>query len=299
MFAILIVISYFTQPSSAQCPAGTYFLTSTSLCTSCPAGTYIERHGSTACTSCAFGYYSVGGASWCATCNVGTFSPPASTTCLSFDVGIGATVSNEEELKAAVQIPGNIVNIGCDIYLTSSLIIEAISTKIYGNGYSLNGQNYVRVLYINTDSVVEINGLTITNGYAQQGAGIYNLGTLTLTNSFACSNAAGSTSGVVWGGAIDNLGALYMVGCILTDNTVTAGSGQGGWGGGIVNFGALTLTSCYVTWNTANYGGGLYNEGTLLMSNCYITNNSGYGGGISNLGDELGHFQLRFRCEWN
>lgn len=161
-----------------------------------------------------------------------------------------------------------------------------------------------RTLTLN-DSIISNNGLS--NGpilgppgsgpTSGDGGGIYNVGTLTLTNTLISGNAAGS------GGGLNNLGTATVTKSSFQKNSAAgfffAGPSQGG-GGGIANSGTLTLTDSSLSGNTASIGGGLFNTDYLLptvraraaavptvtITNTTITNNNGsfVGGGIANIG---------------
>ncbi|ODV40076.1 Calx-beta domain-containing protein [Microcystis aeruginosa] len=133
-------------------------------------------------------------------------------------------------------------------------------------------------------------GVTLNNLYISSkggGRGIYNDGTLTLTNSTITGNTAN-----VGGGGIYNDGTLTLTNSTISGNTAT-------YGGGIWNRETLTLNNNTISGNTANYGGGIYNglpyyyngeRGTLTLNNNTISGNtairsgvgSGVGGGIYN-----------------
>ena len=96
-----------------------------------------------------------------------------------------------------------------------------------------------------------LSGLTITNGYANYGGGIY------------CFNNSSPK---------------------ITNCTIT-GNGAGGYGGGIYCFNnsSPTISNCIITGNSAEYGGGIACVlGNPVITNCAITNNwANYGGGIA------------------
>jgi hypothetical protein len=84
--------------------------------------------------------------------------------------------------------------------------------------------------------------LTISNGHGGLGGGIYNAGTLTVSN------------------------------CTLSGNSA------GGAGGGIENLETLTVSNCTLSGNSAFYGGGIRNVvalgGTLALNNTIVANNT-------------------------
>ncbi len=164
---------------------------------------------------------------------------------------------------------------------------------------------------------VEMSGLTIRNGTAEGGGGIYSNYTLTLTNSTVSGNSAYYGGGIAGNYATltnstvsDNSatygGGIYSYGTLtLTDSTVSGNSGGGIYsghgtltvsnstvsgntattnGGGIASeWGTLTLTSSTVSGNSASYGGGIYSSGgSLTVSNSTVSaNTASTGGGIA------------------
>jgi CSLREA domain-containing protein len=108
-----------------------------------------------------------------------------------------------------------------------------------------------RVLHIvNANATVEISGVTIQNGnlpYADQGAGIHNVGTLTLSDSIVKDNSTTDKGGGIYNGGTLN----------LSDSTISTNSAYSG--GGFYNIGQLMLSDTTISDNDAEYGAGLYN----------------------------------------
>jgi predicted outer membrane repeat protein len=151
---------------------------------------------------------------------------------------------------------------------------------ITGPGQSLltiDAQHKSQVFVINS-LAASLSGLTVTNGYTLYGSGggIYNQGTLTVSNCTISSNTSNS------GGGICNQGTLTVSSCTLSSNSSNTG-------GGIYSQGTLTVSNCTLFGNTANEGGGgLLNTygGALTVSNCTLSSNTAdyQGGGIYNGG---------------
>ena len=80
-----------------------------------------------------------------------------------------------------------------------------------------------RLLQVAATGTLTLQGLTLRGGDRVSSGGIYNLGTVTLTN------------------------------CTLTHNTASLSGG----GGGISSTGTLTLTNSTLAYNTAGRGGGI------------------------------------------
>ena len=150
---------------------------------------------------------------------------------------------------------------------------------------------------------VELIGLTIANGYSDNGGGVYHrngvlvLAGCSITDNYTDAYGGGVYSragsvmmtdcSVEWnvasvdGGAVFNLDSLTMTGCSVTQNAAYRV-------GGIFNNGTAAMIDCVVTGNEAygTDGGGIYNGETLTMTNCNVSANSAFvsGGGIYNAG---------------
>jgi hypothetical protein len=165
---------------------------------------------------------------------------------------------------------------------------SATATEIIdGNGrITVSGADASRVFQIDAGVRAELDGLTITQGRATEGGGIYNAGTLTVSNSALSGNSVNGTH--EYGGGIYNSGTLTVSNSTLSGNSANGTPNYGG--GGIYNHGTMTLSNSTLSGNTAiGIGGGIFNDGTLTVSNSTLSGNSasGYyaaGGGIFNDG---------------
>ena len=130
--------------------------------------------------------------------------------------------------------------------------------------------------------------LTVTNSVISDnfggtpfgGGGIYNNGTLTVTNSTFTRNIAIHDGG----GILNYQGSATVINSIFSENTADS-EGCGCYsGGGISNAGIMSVTNSTFTGNTASSGGGIVNwSGTLTVTNSTIAGNianTGWGGGI-------------------
>ena len=142
---------------------------------------------------------------------------------------------------------------------------------------TLDGASGGTVITVNAGVFATIFGVTIQNGSATDGGGIYNSGTLTATNDTISGNSVANGNG----GGIYNSGTLTA-----TNDTVSGNKAVNGNGGGFYNAsGSITATSDTIEGNTASFaGGGIYNSGTLTATNDTISGNTagGGGGGIAN-----------------
>lgn len=176
----------------------------------------------------------------------------------------------------------------------------------YPNLLTISGGNACRVFVVGDPFYKHTNtiyGLTVADGYAVNGGGIYTNANLILENVTLLNNRA-----IVGGGMFDrggyalarvtdctfignsadeNGGGMYtdfsqmpVRGCLFLNNTAGIG------GGGMNNRSSLSLavTNSTFTGNSASFGGGVANnEGLLTVTNCTFTGNTAtnYGGGIS------------------
>jgi hypothetical protein len=171
-------------------------------------------------------------------------------------------------IKFAPNLSGSNILLASTLTVNTNLTIDASALPA---GIKVNGNHSVQIFNVASGNNVVLNSLTITNGNAVTGGGIYNGGTLTVNQ---CTLSGNSTSG-------DNGGALYNV-SIMTVNqsTLTANSSSGN-GGAIWNGGTLTVNQSTLTANFASgFGGaiGNFTGGTLTLFNSIVAgNNSGNG----------------------
>ncbi|HXF84024.1 MAG TPA: sortase [Anaerolineales bacterium] len=190
------------------------------------------------------------------------------------------------------------------ITLSSPLpsIVNAGALTIDGGGdITISGDGSVRVMYVNSGATLTLQNLTIANGSAVNGGGVYNDGgTLTITGSTFSGNSAGGFGGGVYndggtltitnstfsnnivsydGGGVYNAGTLNVTNSTFSDNSVV----YDGDGGGVYNVGTLTITNSTFSGNSATFlGGGVLNAGTLNVTNSTFSGNSANdsGGGV-------------------
>jgi hypothetical protein len=197
--------------------------------------------------------------------------------------------SIKSAIAAPTTVDGDTLAIGAGTYtepgitVTKSLILQGASAaSTIVQAAATQGTVSGRVFTIPSGVTVTIHALTIqrgsisSNAYPNnQGGGLYNAGTLTLSTSTVRDNST------TLGGGLYNAGTLT-----LSNSTVYNNSAPYGYGGGLYNAGTLTLTTSTVRDNWArNGGGGFYNTGTLTLLNSTISGNSapyGYGGGVDN-----------------
>jgi hypothetical protein len=161
--------------------------------------------------------------------------------------------------------------------------------------------------WVEFDTNVTLNGLTVTGGdgilvrgyispYDNEGGGILNLGTLTVSGCTISGNHCSPETGDSYGGGIYNAGTLTVTASNISGNSVnpdpsgfsySGGTPLSGYGGGIYNAGSLTVTGGTVSGNFAETdGGGIFNAGTATITNTTLSSNHGssQGGAIYNSG---------------
>ena len=214
-----------------------------------------------------------------------------------------ATDSGPGSLRAAIAgaASGDTINFSlpypATITVSTPLAVEsgeAKSLTITGPGASLltiSGGDAVSVLVVQPVGglrgpvTMTISGLTIRRGSSLLGGGIFNGGTLTLSNCTITDNSVGNRLG----GGIFNVGTLTLRSSTIQANHA-GGQGVPGQGGGIHNasVGVMTLEDSLVFGNSADglgSGGGLYNTGTLTLIRSVVTfNEATLGGGMYNAG---------------
>ncbi|MET7616113.1 hypothetical protein [Streptomyces sp. NPDC005408] len=147
-------------------------------------------------------------------------------------------------------------------------------------GATLNGNAAGTTLTVsgNTATRVQVNNLSIANGSASDGGGLFNGGATVTLNSVTVRNSTASN----YGGGIASTGVLTLNNSTVRDNTAAAG-------GGILNNGTMTTNRSTLRTNTASQGaGGLLNAGISRLNYSAVTGNisnggANTGGGIYNL----------------
>lgn len=171
-----------------------------------------------------------------------------------------------------------------DLDITDNLVIEgdvASNTIIDAN-------QLVRVFHIAANVTVKLKDLTIQNGFAGDGGGIFNAGTLHIINSIITNNHTDYEApeyGNNEGGGIFNTGTLYISGSQLIGNTTDMNMGDGG-GGAIMNTGILNVTRSEFRQNWAAGGGAVYNRGgQATLTDCKLFTNWArfFGGAVQNV----------------
>ena len=213
--------------------------------------------------------------------------------------GGGANCTLRDAITAANAAgAGNIAFSGVTgtITLTSALPMLTGNIGITGPGanvLTVSGDKTYGVFTV-WGATAGISGLTIANGFSSwDGGGIYNTGTLRVTDSTISGNSSSNGSDWGAGGGISNYGTLTVTDSTLSGNSAS-GSGEAD-GGGILNYGTLTVTNSTFSGNSASGGtagvgdgGGIANYGTLIVTNSTFSGNSadsgiagaGIGGGI-------------------
>ena len=214
-----------------------------------------------------------------------TFNPQLSTPLAAAIITVNNTNdSGAGSLRQAIQSAATNDTIGFSVIgvitLTNGELLLTKSLTITGPGaanLAISGNTNSRVFEISSNVTASISALTLRDGHASNGSdggdgdnggGIYNAGTLTLSACDISANRSGT------GG--------YPI----------ASGGNGGSGGGIYNAGTLTLSACTVSGNFGGVGaldrhggngGGIYNAGTLMFIACTVSGNFGGGGGAKQL----------------
>ena len=204
--------------------------------------------------------------------------------------------------KTVFKTPQTITLTGTQLELSDTTGTETITGP--AAGVTVSGGGLSRVFQVDKGVTASISGLTITGGKtASNGGGLYNFGTITLTNCTLSGNqAVGDANGNALGGAVYNSAEASLT----IDNTSFVNNQTNGtndsFGGAIVNGGTLSINGATFTGNSAvgstmlSQGGAIGNQygATATITLSAFTGNqalgsgtgSGTGGAIQN-GDEL------------
>jgi hypothetical protein len=133
-------------------------------------------------------------------------------------------------------------NLSGTITLASTLpaIVDELTIDGAGQAITISGDNTVRVIVVNPDTTLNLNGLTIANGL--------------------CSNCAG-------GGLFNDRGSVNVNHSTFSGNSAACSPNCGVGGGGIANDGTLTVSNSTFSGNSATYGGIDILNGSVTVSN--------------------------------
>lgn len=153
-----------------------------------------------------------------------------------------------------------------------------------GEAITLSGGDTTRVWWVESDSVLTLQNLSVIHSYIAggDGAGIYSEGTLTIVHSILSGNQATDASGCGGGAIHQQGGRLTVINSTITNNSAICVSA---WGGAIVNqFGTALILDSLLTGNVSLLGGGILNFGTMTVTNSTLFDNYAYheGGAIHN-----------------
>jgi len=167
--------------------------------------------------------------------------------------------------------------------ISNGRVFGDFSSANFGGGIFNNGTLTI------TNSTLSNNSASGSHSH-NLGGGIYNIGTLTITNSTLSNNSASGSTSHNLGGGIYNIGTLTITNSTLSNNSVSSSGSGNNLGGGIFNNGTLTITNSTLSANSVssdsvslNFGGGIYNSGTLTITNSTLSNNSVSSSGIGSL----------------
>ena len=210
-----------------------------------------------------------------------------------FHIDSGADLT----LEALSIVHGNELNGGA-IYNKGTVKLSDINLS--DNWAQLGGGG----VYNAIDATINITNSMIINNHSGTGSGggIYNGGSVHLTNSTLAMN-----DGAWGGGAIENGGEMYVISSTIQENSAAGGggieNGSNGWvtivastisnntaigysGGGIHNYGTVYIVNSTVSGNeeTSDKGGGIANWGMVIITNTTLADNSAatLGGAIYN-----------------
>ena len=218
---------------------------------------------------------------------------------------------------------GGAVTFACDgTIVLSSTLSNSLDTVLDGANHqvTISGGTRVRVFYVGTNVHVSLLNLTVADGFARNGAGIFNdggstvLSNVIVRNNTALYEAGSQSSGLAEGGGVFNKGgSINATNCTFSRNVAWQTNDvyielAQARGAAICNAtGEVMLKDCRFDSNEATgppqrycprdgCGGAIYNAGTLIALECEFLANSatgglgagsGNGGAICNLGQLL------------
>ena len=190
--------------------------------------------------------------------------------------GTCAGVQMQEGVSQTLLITNQVTIVGG--YTITTWLSEA-QPSLYAT--TLDAEGAGRVIRVTSNGRLTASGLHLTNGNITglDGAGLYNEGHVSLTDSIIRGNVTDDS-----GGGIFNNGTLTLSHSTILTNTAS------GSGGGIDNRNHLIVNSSVISGNlVTSSGGGIYNNGganiTVISTTIGYNHSNSVGGGLTNRGE--------------
>ncbi|MBP7688534.1 MAG: hypothetical protein KA765_11520 [Thermoflexales bacterium] len=175
---------------------------------------------------------------------------------------------------------------GCAILIAAGTYYEWLTLDkdltLFGTDQApavIDGGSAGRVMTVPLSVTVNLVNLTLQHGLAAQGAGIYNQGTLLLSDSTVAYNTVLATGGGIW-----NSGTLIALHSAIVNNSANPGTAGGLW-----NEGIAALSNSQISENSVSEGyqcvAGIENHGQLTLDHSETSGNRGgscYASGLRN-----------------
>ena len=199
-------------------------------------------------------------------------------------VAPGITIDGDGAVRVMQVAAGAMLNLN-DLTIADGSAFGFFAPDTQGGGIFNDGTLTVtNCTFSHNDVENGIGGGAVTGG----GGAVFNDGTLTVTNSTFLENSADGAEADFDGGGIENIGKLIIQDSTFSDNRVFSGPHGSSDGGAISNGGTLKITDSTFSDNNSTAdiaeGGGIANSGILSIQNSTFSGN----GVLANLGSPSG-----------
>jgi hypothetical protein len=194
--------------------------------------------------------------------------------------------TQEQDVRIAVQTGGYFAFTNSGAVILSQPLAVTVDTILDAGPFAvtLSGGNVSRAMEIRPGVSLTLLNITISDGHATNGGGIFNEGgsvravgcTFTSNTAQGMNGAEAGVSGeAAAGGAIYSSGNLVVLDSTFQDNRALGGHGAVGMPGATTN---VAVTGGPGGDGGAAFGGALFADGRAVVSNCVFAGNSVAGG---------------------
>jgi hypothetical protein len=211
---------------------------------------------------------------------------------ISSDSGDGSTLTNVDFFNnKALESGGGMYNINCKPKIDNSrfrenssvnqgggLFVAGGNLQIYNSQFHSNSAKQGGGLF-NSGGESLLEGVSVSGNWTSgNGSGIWNGSIARYYNLTVYDNVSRGGGGI----GIYNQGTLMMTNATLAGNILYSETSPSG--GGLYNAGRAGLANVTIRNNSAISGGGVFNTGSMVLANCIVSRNkaTGSGGGIVN-----------------